>query len=324
MANYPAADPSFTPIVDGVDYPQAADLNVVYDEVTAIGAALRGGLEHDLFPESTGDARTLGASNKFWGQAYVKGLTLGAASELTIATGAVMATPGIFTVDTESDAAADDLATVTAGSGVVAGSIVILRAENVARVVTLKDGTGNLLLDGDYALSATDRQIALLYDGTNWRELARSVGFQVTAQHVQVRNEGTQTITANTDTAITFGAEDLDTNGFHSTSADTSRLTCPTGGDGTYEVWARIPFLTASAADTVVRVKIKKGGTEIAVMALTATQLVRYEACIQHYVALAATEYVEVTVQEVNNNTNLTVGSATAAFAARFGMKRIA
>jgi hypothetical protein len=172
-ANYPGANPAFTPKVDGVDYPQAADVNAAYDEITAIGTALRDtGLEHNLFPESSGDARTLGTTSKFWGLSYLKGLTFTAAAEVTIASGVVTASQSYLRIDTESDAAADDLDTITyADCG-----LIILRAENVARVVTLKDGTGNLLLSGDCALSATDRQIILIYDGTNWREIARSSG----------------------------------------------------------------------------------------------------------------------------------------------------
>lgn len=46
MANYPSADPSFTTKQDGVDYPQAAHVNDLQAEVTAIGAALRGTLAH--------------------------------------------------------------------------------------------------------------------------------------------------------------------------------------------------------------------------------------------------------------------------------------
>src|SRR5262245_59128466 len=145
-------------------------------EIIAVeNALLTSGLAHDLVPDSTVDARALGSTAKVWGHAYLKSLTLGASTELTIAAGVVTATAGYFSVDTEANAAADDLDTITAGSGAIEGSIVILRAENVARIVTVKDGTGNLLLRGDCPLSATDRTLTLLYDGTNWRELARSV-----------------------------------------------------------------------------------------------------------------------------------------------------
>lgn len=204
-AAYPSGNPSFSPIVAGVDYPQAADLNSVYDEVTAIGTALREGVAHALLPDSTGNARAIGSSSQRFGLAYVKGLTLGASSELTIASGVVTATPGCFSLDTESNAASDDLDTITAGTGVAENSIVVLFAENVSRVVTVKDGTGNILLNGDCSLSANDSTLTLIYNGTNWREVARSApsangitnsGTDVT----QIKFAGTQSASTDANT----------------------------------------------------------------------------------------------------------------------------
>ena len=165
-ASYPTAPKSFGAIANG-DTIDASHPTAAYDEIAAIETALlTGGVEHNLFPESTGDARTLGTSSKYWGLSYLKAVCLLDASELTIASGVVTATQGYHKIDTEADAAADDLDTITAGTGLSAGTLLVVRAENVARVVTLKDG-GNLLLNGDYLLNATDRQILLIYDGTN-------------------------------------------------------------------------------------------------------------------------------------------------------------
>ena len=51
----------------------------------------------------------------------------------------------------------------------------MLRAEDGARTVVVKDGTGNILLPlGDYSIDDAEKVIMLLYDGTNWREIARS------------------------------------------------------------------------------------------------------------------------------------------------------
>lgn len=68
MANYPGANPSFTTKQDGVDYPQAAHINTIQDEVVAIGTALRSGLDHALTVNtggvtvSAGGLRVTGAS----------------------------------------------------------------------------------------------------------------------------------------------------------------------------------------------------------------------------------------------------------------------
>lgn len=175
-ASYPSSAKSFTALNVG-DTIQDTDTEQAYDEITALETALlTGGLEHNLFPDASASARTLGTSTKAWGLSYLKALILSAASELTIASGVVTASQGYHKIDTEGDAASDDLDTITAGTGITEGALLVLRAENTARVVTLKDGSGNLLLSGDFALSTTDKLLFAIYDGTNWREIARSGG----------------------------------------------------------------------------------------------------------------------------------------------------
>jgi hypothetical protein len=51
-----------------------------------------------------------------------------------------------------------------------------------------------------------------------------------------VTNSGAQSISNNTDTVMTFNTEDFDTNGFHSTSSNTDRMTIPAGYAGYYRV----------------------------------------------------------------------------------------
>lgn len=95
------------------------------------------------------------------------------AAELTIATGAITVTQPYHKVDTEGDAASDDLATITAGYG--AGEIVVLFAANDGRTVVIKNGTGNIYTsDGaDFEIDDDDKSMTLIYDGTNWKELSR-------------------------------------------------------------------------------------------------------------------------------------------------------
>lgn len=179
-ASYPGAVKAFTTKNLG-DVVQAAHINDVQDEITAIEQALLTvGFAHDVFP-STDATRSNGTSTLQWLDGFFSRKVRSGlfnyrdATTLTIAAGVVTNTRSYHAIDTEGAAASDDLDTITAGTGVEAGALLTLRAANVARVVTLKDGSGNLLLNGDYAMSATDRTITLLYDGTNWRELSRSV-----------------------------------------------------------------------------------------------------------------------------------------------------
>lgn len=171
-ASYPTSVKSFTTKTAGQTI-ASAHTNDLQDETVAVEGGLLNGFTHDLKPSVAG-AENLGTASLPWGDAHIRGLDFDAAAELTTASGAVTVTQSYHTIDTQDDDAADDLDTLTA-SGVTEGFVVVLRAENTARVVTVKDGTGNLLLNGDCELDATDSTITLIYDGTNWRELARSV-----------------------------------------------------------------------------------------------------------------------------------------------------
>lgn len=95
----------------------------------------------------------------------------GSTRELTIATGAITAFADWHTVDTESDAATDDLDTVNGGFD---GAIVTLRAINGARDVVVKDGTGNMKLSGDCTLNNVEDTITMRYMSGTWYELSRS------------------------------------------------------------------------------------------------------------------------------------------------------
>ncbi len=110
-----------------------------------------------------------------------------AANSATIASGAITVSESAYAVDTESAAASDDLTTLTVGTAIGAGSLVVLTPANVARVVTVRhdSGGGNIrLAGGDYALNATGSSLTLYYNGSNWIEVARaqrSAAFDISA-----------------------------------------------------------------------------------------------------------------------------------------------
>jgi hypothetical protein len=91
--------------------------------------------------------------------------------ELTIATGAITAFMDWHYIDTEADAATDDLNTINGGFD---GHIVTFRAASSSRDVVFKDGTGNLRLAGDFTLTNSDDTITLRYMAGTWFELCRS------------------------------------------------------------------------------------------------------------------------------------------------------
>lgn len=118
----------------------------------------------------------LAATNAWSGPQTFQNLLLGAASELTIASGAIAATRSFHTVDTEADAASDTLDDITGGG---AGELLLLRPDNAGRSIILAHaigankiacpGAANIVLD-----EVTD-WVLLCHDGTQWAVLASSV-----------------------------------------------------------------------------------------------------------------------------------------------------
>lgn len=94
-------------------------------------------------------------------------------TEYTIDTGAIVPTGSFFEIDTESDGASDDLDTITA-TNYKPGDLIVVKANNTARTVVLKDGTGNLRLSGDFSLDNTEDVATLMLIGTNWTQVATS------------------------------------------------------------------------------------------------------------------------------------------------------
>jgi hypothetical protein len=99
------------------------------------------------------------------------GLELKNATELTIATGAITITEGFHIVDTEGDAASDDLDTI---NGATTGAILVIKPANDLRTVVVKHNTGNIWLKGKADVSLDDLEDALLlfYTGTKWTDLS--------------------------------------------------------------------------------------------------------------------------------------------------------
>jgi len=103
------------------------------------------------------------------------GIIFADAGELTIASGAITITGTYHTVDTESDAASDDLDTINGGTD---GKVIILQSEADARNVVVKHNTGNIFLAiaSDFTLDTKEQSITLVYSGalSKWVEVARS------------------------------------------------------------------------------------------------------------------------------------------------------
>lgn len=95
------------------------------------------------------------------------------AGELTIAAGVITVTGNYHTIDTEADAASDDLDTISGGAD---GMPLFLFPANNARTVVVKHGTGNIICPGGVNISlddATDFLLAFFSSANNkWSVVA--------------------------------------------------------------------------------------------------------------------------------------------------------
>lgn len=163
---------------DGTDlaYAQIPASEVVNTPAGGIAATDVQATLNELDTEKAGiaDAETISADWLFSARLTAnQKFTLGSPTELTIAGSVITATKSYHRIDTEADAAVDDLDTINGGAD---GMLLVLGMAWSTRTPTLKDGTGNLALAGDFALDNLRDRIVLQYDAglSLWMELSRS------------------------------------------------------------------------------------------------------------------------------------------------------
>jgi len=156
---------------------------------------------------------------------------------------------------------------------------------------TSTDLVTDLPADFDVALQGVDTRLKALQPGTTTGDLVYSsatantntrLGIGSTGQVLTVASgvpswatpsastptfvgchlykSAAQTISNATDTAITWNSEQFDTDAFHSTSTNTSRITIPAGKAGKYLFTARILWATNSTGSR--ELKFFKNGSE--------------------------------------------------------------
>lgn len=126
----------------------------------------------------------------------------------------------------------------------------------------------------------------------------------------RVYNSGSQNITTATTTAVSFDSERNDTDAFHSTVTNTSRMTVPTGMGGNYAIGGGIAWDTTGSPGSCAVGLMVNGTTLIAYKTLArllATNL--YMAVHTEYV-LAAGDYVELIVWQ-NSGGTISIISST-------------
>lgn len=108
--------------------------------------------------------------------AYLKvNIGLEAAVELTIASGVVTKSCAHHKIDTQGDAASDDLDTINGGAE---GEVILIRPVSGDRTVTIKHGTGNIwnMAQTDVVLDDADDYALLVYSGSKWGVIGSGLG----------------------------------------------------------------------------------------------------------------------------------------------------
>lgn len=137
--------------------------------------------------------------------------------------------------------------------------------------------------------------------------------------YCRVFNTSAISIVTATNTALTFDSETYDTDGMHSTSANTGRLTCVHAGN--YHIWGNVEF--ASNATGVREVFIRRNGADVlAVLLVPACNGAVTVLAVATDFLLSVGDYVELLVFQ-NSGGNLNVDAANF-YTPYFGMTRIA
>jgi hypothetical protein len=116
-----------------------------------------------------------------------------------------------------------------------------------------------------------------------------------------------QSISNATDTAITYNTEEFDTDGFHSTSSNTSRFTIPSGKAGKYLI---VATATTAVGSGPRQIQVKKnGGTDQLSTLLNAASTYSTQIGISGILDLADADYLELFIyQESGGSLNALAG----------------
>lgn len=162
---------------------------------------------------------------------------------------------------------------------------------------TLTSTTGDII----YASSANTP--ARLGIGTSGQLLGISGGVPAWVSNTfvgcRLTNSVAQTIANSTRTSLTFDTESFDTDGFHSTSSNTSRITVPSGKAGKYLVTAAVTFTGPNATGAREVYIFKNAGFYSQVFTLGSSAGSSGTA-IADIIDLAVGDYIEIRVEQAS------------------------
>ena len=122
-------------------------------------------------------------------------------------------------------------------------------------------------------------------------------------------NTTNQTISNNTSTLITYDSENLDTDGYHSTSTNTGRITIPAGKAGKYLVTSIIRYDNNTSGRRIA--EIKKNGTVVREVETASPAGTVVPSVVTSFVIdLAVNDYLETFAYQTSGGNLLLVNDA--------------
>jgi len=170
------------------------------------------------------------------------------------------------------------------GAGDTAIQPTIFDAKADLLTATAADTPARLAVGANDTVLTADSSTAT---GLKWAVISTTfVGAEVS------EDTSAQSIPNNTHTSVTFTAEFIDTDGFHSTVTNTSRITIPSGKDGKYRVFGQVTYNSNGTGNR--RASIAKNGTRVRQTINNPTATASCFATAEGILSLVAGDYVEV------------------------------
>jgi hypothetical protein len=194
--------------------------------------------------------------------------------------------------------ASGDIEGVTAGTGISGGG--------TSGTVTITNSMATEIdAKGDLIVGTGADTFARLAVGTNGHTLvadsSETTGLKWAAPAgggsfvgcILSDSNATQSLTSGTDTALTYNTEIADTDGFHSTVSNTSRITIPSGKAGKYVFILRGVAAVAGGGGGQSQCNLYKNGTRIAQSAFPNTSGFNNQVEMTYILDAAVNDYFE-------------------------------